>query len=196
MNNKNTSLDYFHSINNNLPAGGGDHPINNNPTTAGGYHSVNSNPSAGGGDHSVNDNQHRGNHHSAYGNQSGSGNFHPIKGLSERRCKNGFYVAQLHYTAEPGRDPATPEGRMWYENARRGMPEASWRKEYEIDWFARSGQLVYPLFRRDLHVVEPFAVPSDWSRYMAVDPGIRNPTAVLWCAVDPENILFFMMSIT
>ncbi|MCE1246002.1 MAG: hypothetical protein LWY06_05110 [Firmicutes bacterium] len=115
----------------------------------------------------------------------------PVKGLAERRCRNGFYVAQLHYTAEPGRDPSTPQGLVWYENARRGMPEASWRKEYEIDWFARSGQLVYPLFRRDVHVVEPFAIPSHWTRYMSVDPGLRNPTAVLWAAVDNENSLFF-----
>jgi hypothetical protein len=115
----------------------------------------------------------------------------PLKGISERRCKNGFYVAEVHYTAEPGRDPATAEGKEWYENARRGMPESSWRKEYEIDWFARSGQQVYPLFRRDVHVVEPFAIPADWTRYMSIDPGLRNPTAVLWAAVDSENTVFF-----
>lgn len=99
-------------------------------------------------------------------------------------------MIQVHYTADPEKDPSTPEGTKWYENARRGMPEAFWRKEYEIDWFALSGELVYPQFRQDLHIIQPFPIPSDWPRYMAIDPGLRNPTAGLWVAVDPDDTLY------
>lgn len=113
-----------------------------------------------------------------------------LKGLECRRSGNGFFVAKVHYSADPHKDPETPEGAEWHKTARRGMPDVSWRKEYEIDWFARSGQLVYPGFRRDVHVISPFSIPPSWPRYMAIDPGLRNPTAALWAAVDPENAVF------
>ncbi len=112
------------------------------------------------------------------------------KGIETRYNNNGFFILRVHYTADPAKDPATPEGKKWYEQARRGMPETSWMKEYEIDWFARSGQLVYPMFDRNIHIVEPFIVPKEWNRYMAIDPGLRNPTAALWAAVDRENNVF------
>ncbi|MCD4785349.1 MAG: hypothetical protein K8T10_16140 [Candidatus Eremiobacteraeota bacterium] len=112
-----------------------------------------------------------------------------IKGLSKWRNGNGFYITRVHYTADPNKDPDTPEGREWYTLARRGMPETSWRKEYEIDWFARSGQLVYPQFKREVHVIKPFKIPDDWTRYMAIDPGLRNPTACLWGAIDKDDTI-------
>lgn len=113
------------------------------------------------------------------------------RGLQIKRNTNGFAVVQVHYSADPAKDPHTPEGKYWLQQAKLGMPEASWRKEYEIDWFARSGQLVYPWFSRDVHVIEPFVIPDDWTIYMAIDPGLRNPTAALWAAVDPEDTVYF-----
>ena len=113
-----------------------------------------------------------------------------MKGITTRQNNNGFFVARIHYTSDPLKDPATTEGAKWHKLARRGMPETSWQKEYEIDWFAKSGQLVYPMFDRSIHIIEPFQVPSDWSRYMAIDPGLRNPTGALWAAVDKEDCIF------
>lgn len=114
-----------------------------------------------------------------------------MKGLTFRRNKNSFFVIQVHYSADPHKDPATARGQEWYQKARRGMPEQSWKKEYEIDWFARSGQLVYPQFSRGIHLMDPFKIPTDWIRYCAVDPGLRNPTAALWAAVDEEGNVYF-----
>ncbi len=113
-----------------------------------------------------------------------------MKGLYTRRNKNGFFVVQIHYTADPDKDPSTPHGKIWYENARQGMPESSWRKEYEIDWFANSGELIYPSFDPSVHLIDPFPIPPDWTKYMAIDPGLRNPTAILWAAVDKENNVY------
>lgn len=42
-------------------------------------------------------------------------------------------------------------------------------------------------FYRDLHVVDDFPVPADWPRFQAWDYGTRNPTAVLWAALDPTD---------
>lgn len=33
----------------------------------------------------------------------------------------------------------------------------------------------------------PFAIPEDWTRYVIHDPGINNPAATMWIAVDPES---------
>jgi hypothetical protein len=113
------------------------------------------------------------------------------KGISTCQNKNGFFVIQLHYTADPAKDPATEKGKEWIKAAKEGMPAASWRKEYELEWHALSGELVYPYFDRSVHLVQPFAIPADWTRYMAIDPGLRNPTAALWAAVDPEGTVYF-----
>lgn len=47
--------------------------------------------------------------------------------------------------------------------------------------------MVYKEFDYNTHVIEPFDIPDDWTRVRAIDPGINNPTACLWCAVDPDN---------
>lgn len=49
----------------------------------------------------------------------------------------------------------------------------------------RSEGLVYPEFGRE-HIVEPHEIPSDWTRYMAIDPGFRC-LAVLWAAIGPDG---------
>lgn len=45
--------------------------------------------------------------------------------------------------------------------------------------------LVYPRFSRE-HIVKPFEIPPDWTRYMAIDPGFRV-CAALWVAVAPDG---------
>lgn len=49
--------------------------------------------------------------------------------------------------------------------------------------------LIYPdgLFMEDKHVIEPFEIPREWTKYRCVDPGIRN-CAALWIAVSPPSI--------
>jgi hypothetical protein len=113
-----------------------------------------------------------------------------MKGISTWRNDNSFFVCQVHYTADPDKNPDTDRGKRWLNEAKKGLSEASWRKEYEIDWFALTGNLIYPDFDRSVHCIEPFKIPAEWTRYMAIDPGLRNPTAVLWAAVDPDENVF------
>ena len=63
-------------------------------------------------------------------------------------------------------------------------------------WSMVSGR-VYPMLDRSVHVVEDVQIPGVHraprgkeavpSLYRCVDPGIRNPTAVLWVAVDAQG---------
>ncbi len=47
--------------------------------------------------------------------------------------------------------------------------------------------LVYKEFDSDWSICEPPVVKPTWTRYMAIDPHERTPTAVLWLAVDNND---------
>jgi hypothetical protein len=110
------------------------------------------------------------------------------KGISTRTTSLGFHVLRLHYSSDPDKDPATEPGRLWMKQAKSGMSDARWRKEYEIDYGALSGQLVFPEFDPGIHVVEEFKLdPNQWTVSMACDPHPRTPHAFLWLAINREG---------
>lgn len=43
--------------------------------------------------------------------------------------------------------------------------------------------LLYPQFREERHVIEPFNIPDDWIRIVGIDPHLAKPTSVLWGAL-------------
>lgn len=47
--------------------------------------------------------------------------------------------------------------------------------------------LVYKDWDRKVHVIEPFEIPKHWTRYSAIDPHTRTPTAVLYWVVSPQE---------
>jgi phage terminase large subunit-like protein len=47
--------------------------------------------------------------------------------------------------------------------------------------------LVYKEFNPDIHICEPPQIKPGWSRFFAIDPHDRNPTACLWLAIDPQD---------
>lgn len=49
---------------------------------------------------------------------------------------------------------------------------------------------VYPEFRRDVHVIQPFAIPAAWTRVVGADHGYRNPAAWLWGAISPDGDVY------
>lgn len=49
---------------------------------------------------------------------------------------------------------------------------------------------VYSEFRRDVHVVQPFKVPQEWSRIIGIDHGYRNPSCWLWGAIDYDGNIY------
>lgn len=65
------------------------------------------------------------------------------------------------------------------------------KREIEGSFDAFEG-MVYHEFRRDVHVIQPFVVPKEWTRIIGIDHGYRNPTAWVWGAVDyDENIYIY-----
>jgi len=52
------------------------------------------------------------------------------------------HVLSVHYSSDPDKSPDTARGRAWIHNEKRGMSKNKWRKEYEIDYTAFSGQPV------------------------------------------------------
>lgn len=56
--------------------------------------------------------------------------------------------------------------------------------------FRSSTGLVYTEFDESVHVVEPFCVPNDWKNNISIDPGLNNPLACLWFAVDYDDNVY------
>lgn len=49
---------------------------------------------------------------------------------------------------------------------------------------------VYPEFDKNVHVIEPFDVPAEWRDKISVDPGLNNPLACLFFAVDWDGNVY------
>jgi len=47
----------------------------------------------------------------------------------------------------------------------------------------------------DLHVIQPFRIPSSWERWCAIDPGIRHEGCAAWIARDPMGNAFYYREI-
>jgi hypothetical protein len=107
-----------------------------------------------------------------------------MKGISKRTTKLGFHILRLHYSADPAKDLSTPEGKLWYEEARKGMSEQRWKQEHEIDYGALGGQLVFPGFDEGIHVVPNMMPinPAYSTIWLACDPHPRTAHAFLWLA--------------
>ena len=63
------------------------------------------------------------------------------------------------------------------------------KREVEGSWDAFSGQ-IYTEFSRNTHVIKPFRIPDDWTRFVAADHGYRNPACFLWMAVDYDSNVY------
>ena len=112
-----------------------------------------------------------------------------MKGIAKRTTKLGFNILRLHFSCDPDKDPETEAGKRWYDDARRGMSDARWRQEFEIDYGALGGQRVFPEFEETLHVV-PAQLPIDPLRittWLAADPHPRTPHAFVWASVNKEG---------
>lgn len=65
------------------------------------------------------------------------------------------------------------------------LPEDRKRAMLYGDWDAFEGQY-FSEFNRQLHVIEPFVIPSHWRRYITLDYGL-DMLACYWIAVDEQG---------
>lgn len=66
---------------------------------------------------------------------------------------------------------------------------AEWQKRYVDANFDTAAGQIWDEWNRHVHVAPAFEVPHQWPRFESLDHGRRNPTAVLWLAIDPEDNL-------
>ncbi|HHY44804.1 MAG TPA: hypothetical protein GX512_03735 [Firmicutes bacterium] len=78
--------------------------------------------------------------------------------------------------------------RAAYERNLSALPEAERRALRYGDWDVFSGQY-FREFRRDIHVIRPFDIPSWWRRFRSLDYGL-DCTACYWWAVDQSGRCF------
>jgi len=60
---------------------------------------------------------------------------------------------------------------------------------YEGRWAAADG-IVYENFDRAFHVIKPFDIPADWTRYRSIDFGLVHPFVCQWWAEDGDGRLY------
>lgn len=78
-----------------------------------------------------------------------------------------------------------------YVEALRRMPKAWVERFMEGSFDVFSGQ-IWPEFNPDTHVLRPFPVDLNWEMIEGIDHGRRNPTAVLWAALDEKGNCFIV----
>lgn len=100
----------------------------------------------------------------------------------------------IHATLADNADHIDPT----YSQSLEGRPDAERKAKKHGDWSAYLG-LVFDEFRTKkypdepenaLHVVEPFAIPTWWPRFIIGDWGFRAMTYILFLAVSPEGRVY------
>jgi len=80
----------------------------------------------------------------------------------------------------------------YVENLKATMPKGMWYdRKIKGLWVAAEGA-VYENWNRDIHVVDPFAIPDSWERIRGVDFGFQNPFVCLWGALDEDGRLYII----
>ena len=80
----------------------------------------------------------------------------------------------------------------WYEQTKKDLPN-SYKAEYPAtpeEAFEAAEGVAFGEFSYDIHVCEPFEIPSFWQKWMAVDNGYNDPFAWYWFAVDGDGVVY------
>lgn len=72
-----------------------------------------------------------------------------------------------------------------YEANLLSLPEMQRRQLLEGDWAVADGA-AFSEFRSNIHVIEPYDIPTEWTRFRSCDYGYSSYSAVHWFAIDPS----------
>jgi hypothetical protein len=73
-----------------------------------------------------------------------------------------------------------------YEMMLLSLPEHQRKQLLDGNWDVAEGA-AFSEFNRDIHVVQPFEIPHNWTRFRSCDYGYGSYSAVLWFAVAPDD---------
>ena len=59
----------------------------------------------------------------------------------------------------------------------------------KASWNVFEGQ-IFPDFIREVHVIQPIAIPDSWKRIGGIDHGERNPSTFVWAAISPQGDVY------
>lgn len=109
---------------------------------------------------------------------------------SEKPLADAAKWARLSWSAYDNRENLPAE----YLAALEALPEIMRDRMLNGIWRDNEGA-VYTEFDEDMHVLDPFEIPSDWKRLRAIDFGYTNPFVCLWGALDNDNRLYIYREI-
>ena len=75
-----------------------------------------------------------------------------------------------------------------YEAMLLSLPEHQRKQLLEGNWDVNEGA-AFPEWNRAIHIVEPFKIASNWTKFRACDYGYGSYTGVVWIAVSPSEQL-------
>ena len=79
----------------------------------------------------------------------------------------------------------------YIENLKAQLPANLYKRYVENSHEVTEG-LVYNEWDEHAHLVDSFDIPAEWERGFVLDHGFRNPTAVLWYAIDFDgNVILY-----
>lgn len=98
--------------------------------------------------------------------------------------KNKFTVVTVHYSADPNKN--TPE---WIAEAKAGLSERGWNREYEIDYSTYAGKPFFPEFKNYNIASENIEYQPNETLYRGWDFGFHRPMCLVtklnqfdqWC---------------
>lgn len=73
-----------------------------------------------------------------------------------------------------------------YRRTLMAMPENQRKQLLYGNWDVAEGS-AFTEWNRNIHVIEPFDIPSNWTKFRSCDYGYGSYTAVLWFAVEPKT---------
>jgi len=119
------------------------------------------------------------------------GTMTPLKGLSwvydEIYCNRSANKENWCIFMEWGDNPYLDKSEVQLMTSTLSADELESRR---YGRFRSSSGLVYGEFDDNVHVIDPFEVPQEWSHVLSIDPGLNNPLSCHWYAIDPDGIVY------
>lgn len=119
------------------------------------------------------------------------GTMTPLKGLTwvydEIYMNSGGDPEVWHETIEWGDNPFLDPDEIARVSASLDEQELASRRYGK---FSEAEGAVYREFDQSRDVIEPFDFPSEWQDNVSIDPGLRNPLACLFFAVDWDGVVY------